>query len=294
MLDYYNLLGVAPDAPPAQVRAAYRMRAKEAHPDAHPSLTDPEREALKRRFIQLAQAYEVLRDPARRARYDREREAAGARAGAAAGARKPGYQSSGAQRARPRSGPDRWRSTRATAPGGRPSGSGGAAPQDGGESLEDLLRDVEGLLGRFGLNLRQPFEELLDGLLDWAKALFRQVLESWEGAEPPPGGRPTGAPRPEPGRAGSGARAGADPAQDGPRTKTAGGGSGAHRPESGPAGEPGARAGRRAAETDLVAELEALRQRVKRRPGGPSLDPDNVEAELRALKERLRKQHPAG
>ncbi len=68
--DYYELLGVARNATPEQVKKAYRQRARELHPDANRS--DPNAEE---RFKQVAKAYEVLSDPEARARYDRFGEA---------------------------------------------------------------------------------------------------------------------------------------------------------------------------------------------------------------------------
>jgi len=64
--EYYDLLGVAPDASDEQIKRAYRRLARELHPDSTGG--DPAAEA---RFKQVARAYEVLRDPERRARYDR-------------------------------------------------------------------------------------------------------------------------------------------------------------------------------------------------------------------------------
>ncbi len=91
---------------------------------------------------------------------------------------------------------DRWRDTRSTFGGARRTttdgtatgrASAGRATGDpaapGGEpALDELLHDVERLLGRFGLDLRQPFDELLDALVAWAQQVFRQVLEAWEAA----------------------------------------------------------------------------------------------------------------
>ncbi|HKH05452.1 MAG TPA: J domain-containing protein [Acidimicrobiales bacterium] len=59
---YYDVLGVARTATADQLRAAYRSRARENHPDAG---GDPDQ------MRQLNAAWRVLRDPARRAAYDR-------------------------------------------------------------------------------------------------------------------------------------------------------------------------------------------------------------------------------
>lgn len=66
MKDYYEILGVARDAAPEEIKRSFRSLARETHPDANPN--DPAAEA---RFRDIAEAYEVLSDPQKRARYDR-------------------------------------------------------------------------------------------------------------------------------------------------------------------------------------------------------------------------------
>ena len=64
-VDYYKILGVDKNIPQKDVRAAYRKRAKQFHPDLHPN--DPK---AKAKFQALNEAYEVLSDPDKRAKYD--------------------------------------------------------------------------------------------------------------------------------------------------------------------------------------------------------------------------------
>lgn len=63
--DYYEVLGVPRGAGAEELKKAYRRRALEVHPDRNPD--DPHAEE---RFKELTEAYSVLGDPARRARYD--------------------------------------------------------------------------------------------------------------------------------------------------------------------------------------------------------------------------------
>ena len=65
-IDYYKILGVDKSIPQKDVRAAYRKRAKQFHPDLHPN--DPK---AKAKFQALSEAYEVIGDPEKRAKYDK-------------------------------------------------------------------------------------------------------------------------------------------------------------------------------------------------------------------------------
>jgi molecular chaperone DnaJ len=66
MRDYYDVLGVARTAPADEIKKAYRRLAMQHHPDRNPG----DREA-EEKFKEAAEAYEVLSDPEKRARYDR-------------------------------------------------------------------------------------------------------------------------------------------------------------------------------------------------------------------------------
>ena len=61
--DYYLILGVPLDAAPGEIRSAFRRLALQYHPDRRG-------EAGTRAFRDISEAYDVLSDPAQRARYD--------------------------------------------------------------------------------------------------------------------------------------------------------------------------------------------------------------------------------
>jgi len=69
--DYYQLLGIPRGADDAAIKAAYRKLAKECHPDRHNGCAQQEA-----RFKAVSEAYEVLKDPHKRAAYDRFGKAA--------------------------------------------------------------------------------------------------------------------------------------------------------------------------------------------------------------------------
>ena len=64
--DYYQILGVARGASPDEIKRAYRKIALKYHPDKNPGNNEAEQ-----KFKDAAEAYEVLRDDEKRARYDR-------------------------------------------------------------------------------------------------------------------------------------------------------------------------------------------------------------------------------
>jgi DnaJ-class molecular chaperone len=66
MLDYYAILEVSTSATTTEIKKSYRRLARLHHPDLN-------RDALDTHIKQLNEAYEVLRDPIKRAAYDTQR-----------------------------------------------------------------------------------------------------------------------------------------------------------------------------------------------------------------------------
>ena len=109
--DFYQVLGVAKDASAADIKKAYRKLARANHPDSNPG-DDAKHETFKA----VAEAYDVVGDEAKRAKYDEFRSLQ-ARGGFGAGMG-----------------------------GGGGFGGGGS----GGFNLDDLLRDRAGAGGGLG------------------------------------------------------------------------------------------------------------------------------------------------
>ena len=68
--DYYEVLGLQKGASADDIKGAYRKAALKWHPDRWVSGTDAEKKTAEERFKEASEAYSVLSDPDKRAKYD--------------------------------------------------------------------------------------------------------------------------------------------------------------------------------------------------------------------------------
>ena len=71
MADYYKVLGVSKNATQDEIQKAYRELARKYHPDLNPDNV----EEAKKKFQEVQEAFETLKDPDKRKMYDENGEA---------------------------------------------------------------------------------------------------------------------------------------------------------------------------------------------------------------------------
>lgn len=88
--DYYEVLGVSKNATPEELKKAYRKLALKYHPDKNPG-----DKAAEEKFKEAAEAYDVLNDPDKRAKYDQWGHSMGPSGFGGGGASGGGFHASG-------------------------------------------------------------------------------------------------------------------------------------------------------------------------------------------------------
>ena len=68
--DYYEVLGLQKGASADDIKSAYRKAALKWHPDRWVNGTDQEKKTAEENFKEASEAYTVLSDPDKKARYD--------------------------------------------------------------------------------------------------------------------------------------------------------------------------------------------------------------------------------
>jgi len=159
MENYYKLFEVPDDADLSTLRSAFRKKAKSCHPDLFPHVSPEERKNLQKKFVRLSRAYETLSDPKKRQLFDLRLRKSSVKAGQQnvkeyrstsnfSSRRNNFEQSSFFSRSNHKS-----------------------TSEESGDTLEDLIRDVEEVLGQFGLNFKDPLEMLVD----WAREFYQEL-----------------------------------------------------------------------------------------------------------------------
>lgn len=69
--DLYNILGISRDASDSEIKKAYRKIALKCHPDRQAGKSEEEKKKAEEDFKEATKAYEVLKDPEKKSRYDR-------------------------------------------------------------------------------------------------------------------------------------------------------------------------------------------------------------------------------
>ena len=167
MLNYYQILKIESQVSLDEIRKAFRREAKRCHPDLYHSKSPEEKQKLQKKFILLTKAYETLSDPGKRRSYDLQ------------------FHRFSTKQQQFREKP-RYSKTSNKTRYARPSSEPFTETSD--DSLEDLLADVEQLLGKFGLQFKDPLELLVD----WALKVFQDFISAWKEGDVKPHEEPRG------------------------------------------------------------------------------------------------------
>ena len=159
MENFYKLFEVPNDADISTLRSAFRRKAKLCHPDLFQHASPEERKKLQKNFIRLSQAYETLADPKKRLLFDLRLRKSSVKAKQKKVKEFRSASNSSSRR-------NNFKQNSAFSQSNYKSTS-----EESGDTLEDLIRDVEEVLGQFGLNFKDPLEMLVD----WAREFYQEL-----------------------------------------------------------------------------------------------------------------------
>ena len=167
MKNYYKLFEVPNDADISTLRSAFRKKVKSCHPDLFQHVSPEERKNLQKKFVRLTQAYETLSDPKKRQLFDLHLRKSSVKAG---------QQNVKEYRSASNSSSRRNNFKQKSAFSRRNYKSNSEESED---TLEDLIRDIEEVLGQFGLNFKDPLEMLVE----WARDVFQELTGAFNEQE---------------------------------------------------------------------------------------------------------------
>ena len=159
MENYYRLFEVPNDADISTLRSAFRKKAKSCHPDLFQHVSPEERKNLQKYFVRLSQAYETLSDPKKRQLFDLRLRKSSVKAGQQNVKEYRSTSNSSSSR-------NNFKQNSTFSRSNYKSTS-----EESGDTLEDLIKDVEEVLGQFGLNFKDPLEMLVD----WAREVYQEL-----------------------------------------------------------------------------------------------------------------------
>ena len=167
MENYYKLFELPNDADISTLRSAFRKKAKLCHPDLFQHVSPEELKYLQKKFVRLSQAYETLADPKKRQLFDLRLKKSSVKAGQQNVKERRSTSSPSSPR-------NNFKQNSAFSRSNYKSTS-----EESGDTLEDLIRDVEELLGQFGLNFKDPLEMLVD----WAREVYQELTGAFNEQE---------------------------------------------------------------------------------------------------------------
>jgi len=167
MENYYKLFEVPNDADISTLRSAFRKKAKSCHPDLFQHVSHEERKSLQKKFVRLSQAYETLADPKKRQLFDLRLRKSSVKAGQQNVKENRSTSNSSSSR-------NNFKQNSAFSRSNYKSNS-----EESGDTLEDLIRDVEEVLGKFGLIFKDPLEMMVD----WAREVYQELTGAFNEQE---------------------------------------------------------------------------------------------------------------